>query len=259
MTEHTSGIAVNYIPHSPRRVLLAALLAMVVGCGLENPFAPVKKPRPTVARDSAESGPAPTQNPSSLAAPLVPPARAVPRADSLPNAAWKITPKAIASVRLGSKLTAAQLAGPELESRYAASYYSDAQPLEGFVLYDPPVLALVSGGPFVPWGRKNPGEPAPAEIKANALLLARAGKLAVQMVVVTDPRPKTAAGISVGSDYPAFAKAYPKSRPSPFPALWEEPSCIAKQDGLWFFFDRCDSLPQAKLIRIVLRSANARL
>lgn len=256
MTEHTSGICLKYTS------ITAGIVLALAGCELENPFASVK-PRPRAVEHAHSATGAPpggaAASPSSLAAPLVPPPRAVPRADALPNASWRITPKAIANVRLGSKLTAAQLAGPELESRYAASYYSDAQPLEGFVLYDPPVLALVQGGPFAPWGRRNPGEPVPAELKANALLLARAGKLTVHMLVVTDPRPKTAAGISVGADYPTFAKAYRKARPSPFPALWEEPSCVAKHDGLWFFFDRCDSLPDAKLIRIVLRSANARL
>jgi hypothetical protein len=250
----------NYTAHTLGLALCAALA--VNGCGLENPFASVK-PRPrTVVHDSPEpdaAGRGAAATPKSLAAPLVPPPRAVPRADALPNASWRITPKAIANVRLGSKLSAAQLAGPELETRYAATYYADAQPLEGFVLYDPPVLALVQGGPFAPWARKNVGEPVPPDVKSNALLLARAGKLSVQMLVVTDPRPKTAAGISVGADYPAFAKAYPKARPSPSPALWEEPSCVAKHDGLWFFFDRCDSLPDAKLIRIVLRTANARL
>lgn len=255
MTEHTSGICLKYA------AITAGIVLALAGCELENPFASVK-PRPRAVEhdhSAIEAPPGGAASPSSLAAPLVPPPRAVPRADALPNASWRITPKAIANIRLGSKLTAAQLAGPELESRYAASYYSDAQPLEGFVLYDPPVLALVQGGPFAPWGRKNPGEPVPAELKANALLLARAGKLTVHMLVVTDPRPKTSAGISVGADYPSFAKAYRKARPSPFPALWEEPSCVAKHDGLWFFFDRCDSLPDAKLIRIVLRPANARL
>ena len=51
----------------------------------------------------------------------------------------------------------------------------------------------------------------------------------------------------------AFERAYPGVPRKPMPALWEEPSCVAEQDGLWFFFDHCASGEPAKVIRIVAR------
>ena len=75
------------------------------------------------------------------------------------------------------------------------------------------------------------------------------------MIVTTDPRPKTEVGIGVGDDYLSFEKRYPAApAPSTMPALWEEPSCVVTVDTLWFFFDRCDTRAQAKIIRIVVRA-----
>jgi hypothetical protein len=73
------------------------------------------------------------------------------------------------------------------------------------------------------------------------------------MLVVTDTRPKTAKGVGVSQDLAAFARAYPGALPKALPALWEEPSCVAEQGGLWFFFDHCAASAPTKIIRIVVR------
>lgn len=168
-----------------------------------------------------------------------------------PTTRWLITPRAIGTLTLGMKLGEPARG---FEGTYSATYYADAQPLEGFALDEPPVLAVVAGGPFAKWGESHPGEPPTALVKATAVKQARAGKLTVDMLVTTDPRPKTELGIGVGDDFLAFSKRYPSApAPSTFPALWEEPSCVIQQGTLWFFFDRCDTRAQATIIRIVVR------
>lgn len=169
-----------------------------------------------------------------------------------PATRWLITSRAIGTLSLGMTL---REPARGFEGTYAATYYADAQPLEGFTLDDPPVLAVVTGGPFAKWGQSHPGEPPTAAAKATAIKQARAGKLTVETLVTTDPRPKTELGIGVGDDFLAFSKRYPSApAPATFPALWEEPSCVIQQGTMWFFFDRCDTRAQAKIIRIVVRA-----
>jgi hypothetical protein len=200
---------------------------------------------------------APAQQPA--AAELPPPAAPVLTAPQPPAAIerdtissqWTISPKGVGDVLLGAKL-------PEprdgFAARYRTSFYGDAQPLEGFALDEPPVLAVVKKGPFTSWGANHPGDDPPDAIKAQALARARSGALSIGMLIITDPRPKTAEGIAVGDDYATFARAYPDlTPPEQFPALWEEPSCVISQQTLWFFFDRCDDREHAKIIRIAVR------
>jgi hypothetical protein len=165
-------------------------------------------------------------------------------------AAWLITDKGVGSLRPGAKL----LVSGEIASHYTTSFYSDAQPLEGFTFDEPPVFVAVRNGPFSGWGRAHAGEPVPDSIKQRALELAIAGKLSVQMIVVTARGPKTKVNIGVGDSYASFAKAYPKAGiPARFPTLWEDPTCVVTQKTVWFFFDRCDDQKHAKITRIVVR------
>lgn len=195
-----------------------------------------------------------------LVAPVVPPQRAVPRANVGADASWGITATSVGNLRLRSKLSRTAVPEGELPARYEAAIYGGGQPLEGFMLDNPPVQAVVSGGPYAKWVRKNPGEPASDAIKAKAVALAKGGKLPIEMLVVSDARAKTSAGVAVGQDYAAFAKAYPGAKaPEHMPGLWEERSCVAQQDGVWFFFDQCDKLGSAHITRIVVRPATLRL
>ena len=170
---------------------------------------------------------------------------------------WTITPDGIGDLRLGSRM-----AEPEggFEDTYRTSFYGDSQPLEGFRFSDPPALAVFTGGPFSTWAERNGAKEPPEAIQTRAVAFARANRFKVHMLVTTDPRPQTAAGISVGDDYAAFARAYPRA-PSPeaFRGLWEQPSCMVSRDTIWFFFDRCDNADEAKIIRIAVRPDGSRV
>lgn len=222
---------------------------------------------PDLPPPPAGTKPAQPATPPAAAEPTPPPTAAEPARDptntfaaALPSgerttsmagtpAAWLITAKGIGSLRPGARLGA--LTG-DIGSRYLATFYSDAQPLEGFAFDEPPVFIAIRNGPFAAWGRAHAGEPVPDAIKQRAVELAEAGKLSVSMLVVTEKGPKTDRGVGVGDSYAKFAKAYPGAgTPAKFPALWEDPTCVITQKTLWFFFDRCDE--RAKLTRIVIR------
>jgi hypothetical protein len=222
---------------------------------------------PDLPPPPAGTNPAQTSPPPSAAEPTPPPIAAEPAPDptntfaaALPSgerttsiagtpAAWLITAKGIGSLRPGARLGA--LTG-DIASRYLATLYSDARPLEGFAFDEPPVFIAVSNGPFAAWGRAHAGEPVPDAIKQRAVELAQAGKLSVSMLIVTEKGPKTDRGVGVGDSYASFAKAYPGAGiPAKFPPLWEDPTCVITQKTLWFFFDRCDE--RAKVKRIVVR------
>lgn len=195
----------------------------------------------------------PAQDPSaqpSHATPPQPTAEVAEPAAAAPS--WQITAKGIAPLALGAAV-------PEpvggYDAAYTTTFYADAQPLEGFAFAEPPAVAFVGRGPFSKWGYDNPGEDVPAAIKQRAAALARDGSLRVDMIVITDPRPKTAQGVGVGDAYATFASKNPSAtKPQQFPGLWEEPSCVVAEADLWYFFDHCDSPDRAKLIRIVVRT-----
>lgn len=172
-------------------------------------------------------------------------------------AAWVITPEGIGDLRLGGLLAEP---GNGFEDSYHTAFYGDRQPLEGFVFSDPPVFAVFKDGPFSVWGANHVGRPAPEAIQTRAVALASANRFKVEMLVITDPRPETEAGISVGDDYAEFARAYPRApAPDAFVGLWEHPSCMVSRDTIWFFFDRCDDADRAKIIRIAVRTEGSRV
>src|SRR5215471_4015183 len=122
------------------------------------------------------------------------------------HAAWMITDDEIGTLRLGEPFSEPQNG---FEASYRTSFYGDRQPLEGFEFSDPPVFAVFKGGPFSVWGATHVGREAPEPIRTRAIALAGAKRFKVEMLITTDARAKTAAGISVGDDYAAFARAYP--------------------------------------------------
>lgn len=206
----------------------------------------------SLAACSTAAQPAPEQR-SSTPPTAAPRAQAAPAPSAGPVAQpprWKITPRGVADLQLGASV---REPGAGFAAHYHTDFYADAQPLEGFMLDDPPAFAVLKGGPFAKWGAAHPGQDPPEKLRSKALAQARAGRLTVDMIVVTDPRPQTERGAAVGIDYADFAKSYPASTPTQLPALWEEPSCVARDETVWFFFDQCSELTRAKVIRIVIR------
>jgi hypothetical protein len=204
--------------------------------------------------DSAKAEPVPDLKP------VLPPQRPEPRAAVAEQPAvaaqWRITSTGVGALTL-------RAAVPQPAAGFAASYtttfYADAQPLEGFQFSDPPALAVVAKGPFEAWGNAHPGKEAPAAIRKRAASLATAGKLPVEMIVITDPRARTEEGVGAGDSYASAVRANPKlTELERFPGLWEEPSCVATQGSIWYFFDRCDAPAEAKLLRIVVRNEDER-
>ncbi|HKP64223.1 MAG TPA: hypothetical protein VJV78_46120 [Polyangiales bacterium] len=168
-----------------------------------------------------------------------------------------ITQEGIGTLKLGGSLSE-PVGG--FDDRYRTSFYREELPLEGFEFDDPPVLAIFDEGPFRSWGKSHVGHEPPEAIRTRAVAFARANRFKIAMLVITDRRPATAAGIRVGDDYASFARAYPRA-PSPdtYVGLWEQPSCMVNSGTIWFFFDRCDDADQAKIIRIAIRPERSRV
>lgn len=171
---------------------------------------------------------------------------------------WVVTPDGIGPLKLGSSLMEPK---GGFEATYRTSFYGKGQPLEGFAFSDPPVLAVFTGGPFSSWGEKHADRLPPLEaIRTRAAALASARRFKVHMLVTTDERVQTEAGVSVGDDYATFARAYPRApAPEAYSGLWEQPSCMVSRDTIWFFFDRCDDADRAKIIRIAVRPEGSRV
>ncbi len=147
-------------------------------------------------------------------------------------------------IELGKPLPRALLDG-DLAGRYWARLYADAQPIEGFMFEQPPVLALVAGGPYGDFGYANPGVPIPKEMRKRAAQLARANKLTVSKIVITSPALRTPGkgGVGVGSRFGELVEAFGDIEARQFPGLWEEPTCLvavpSKTHRTGFFFKHC--------------------
>ncbi len=163
----------------------------------------------------------------------------------------------VGALRLGRPVPKALLEGGEAERRYATSFYADAQPLEGFKLVDPAIYVVVSGGPFAKWGHAHPGKPVPERVKKQAVKRALAGKLVVEMLVVTSPELVTAAGLRVGSTWAEVRAAIKGAAITQLPGLWEEPTCLVRDGTIAYFFKGCGAakaLPEASpVVRIAVR------
>jgi hypothetical protein len=143
--------------------------------------------------------------------------------------------------------------------RYHASYYADAQPLEGFEFGSRGALAIVDGGAFAAFGNGHPGQMPPADVRAATLAAGAAGRLTVRMIVVTDPAITTARGVRAGATLATVRSAFPDAPLKRLPPLWEDPTCLIEGAGLAVFFDGCPRTDQepsakgAKVVRIVAR------
>lgn len=173
-----------------------------------------------------------------------------------------ITEGGVGALELGKPLPPPFVEG-DLAERYVTRFYADAQPLEGFESRQPPLVVYVEGGPFHDFGMASPGAAPPRAMSAAAAELARAGKLTVKMLLITDPTLRTDRDVGVGSTYADVVARYEAAVALTLPGLFEEPSCIVRprpDSPLWFFFTTCtggsdgvEINADAPVIRVVVR------
>lgn len=127
------------------------------------------------------------------------------------------------------------------KARYEARWVADAQPMEGFLIGDPPVWVVLDKGPM------NEVEPGPLEellpvLAPKALAAARAGAL-VGAIVIESPGITTAEGIGVGSTYQDLRDVYGEIGILRNPEwLDSKPTCDASAKtlpGIRFLLDGC--------------------
>lgn len=92
-------------------------------------------------------------------------------------------------------------------ARYEARWVADAQPMDGFYVGDPPILASIKG----PLYDVEPGplEPLKEKLAPKALEMAKAGAV-VNMILIEAPGITTAKGIGVGSTSAELERAHGK-------------------------------------------------
>jgi hypothetical protein len=153
----------------------------------------------------------------------------------------------VGPIRVGEALPSRFRDRRLLTAGYVATYYSDGQPLEGFKFADPPVTAYVHGA-FHEWGMthvspKGSTSP-PSAIRDRTIQAVLAGQLRVKMIVVESPDLKTDRGIGIGASKEEFQRAYPKLQIESIPPLWEDPTVLAQDGRLVFFFASAVEQPQ---------------
>jgi hypothetical protein len=214
---------------------------------------------------SACSTPPPPAPPPVAEVPAAPTTTAVASAalEEPPAKAALITETGIGDIAIDAPFPSSMISA-KLAERYTTTMYADAQPLEGFTLHAPPVFATVKGGPYHPFGMAQPGEPIPDTMPAEAVARAKAGKLVVKMVVVTNERPRTDKDVGVATKMAELRRVYPELNVFTLPGLWEEPSCVAKprpDSKVHFFFKTCSGSGEdriaadAPVIRVVVTDA----
>ncbi|MBK8996734.1 MAG: hypothetical protein IPM35_13445 [Myxococcales bacterium] len=127
------------------------------------------------------------------------------------------------------------------KARYEARWVADAQPMEGFLIGNPPVWVTLDKGPM------DEVEPGPIEellpaLAPKALAAARAGAL-VDAIVIEHPGITTAEGIGVGSTYQDLRDVYGEIEIVRNPEwLDSKPTCDARAKnlpGIRFLLDGC--------------------
>jgi hypothetical protein len=165
-----------------------------------------------------------------------------------------ISQDGVGPLRVGKALPARFRHSDLLNAGYIATYYSDAQPLEGFKFDDPPVTVYVEGA-FHKWGQTHiDPKGAPADIRAKTVEAALAGRLCIKKIAVESLGPKTDRGIGIGASRDDFRRAYPSLNIEQYPALWDEPTLLAQDRRLAFFFSSTQERPNREEARILLHS-----
>lgn len=166
-------------------------------------------------RDGRDGDPDPTTQPS----PKPPPP------------AWPIEPGRVGAIELGKPLPEALLT-PDLEARYIARYFADAQPMEGFRYDDPPLTVVLESGPFAKYLDEvdEPREPPLDQLRGKAVEVART--IAIKRVMIHGEGPATKAGAAVGRTLAALKSAYPDIKLSPLPETFGDDLCSATTKSL---------------------------
>src|SRR5262249_40227955 len=144
----------------------------------------------------------------------------------------------VAPIRVGRPLADAFRDRKLLSASYVTRFYSDYQPLEGFTFSSPPVTAYVHGA-FHKWGTNPSGEDTPrlrARLRAQTIDLVMTGQLPITMIGIESTQLTTARGLAVGSSVADVLRSYPRASIEGIPALWEEPTYVATEGRLAFFF-----------------------
>lgn len=212
------------------RTALAVGFGSLIGCGLgcnESPTA-------SSLADSAQPAPAPRPAPRP---------KIVCRA---PDCAV-IDDDGVGAVRLDAPLRSS-LVGDDADRRYVTRLIADGQPMAGFQLDDPPVLAVVGEGD--PDGTRRP------EAVRQAVQQLRGGKLSVRAIHVTDPSPRTARGVGVGSTLDELTRAHGEVRLHGVPVTYGDDRCVATVRALErvrFHFSSCTAARQgAAVVRVLI-------
>ncbi len=144
---------------------------------------------------------------------------------------------------------------PDAEDRYVAGYHADFQPHEGFRLDAPAATVFLDRGPFLRLAAKRTPEPSSPGLARRAVKAARRGA-AVRMVSIESSRPRTAAGLGVGSDLASLAAAYPDLQLSPVPPTFGDDECVAvnpSEPEIHHYFRTCMSAEAGEsVVRILL-------
>jgi hypothetical protein len=172
----------------------------------------------------------------------------------------------VANIELDQPLPPAVLSLPDLERRYVARYYFDAQPAEGFRLavtggsstVAPEVWAIVSDGPYAEWDRKFGPGPAPPAISKAAVVAARAGAK-VKLIVIESPRVTTKQGLGVGSSLADITAKLGSKAPFQVPALFGKDECAVTDGNVRFSFATCDEARAGgRVTRVVMGSPTSK-
>jgi len=173
-----------------------------------------------------------------------------------------VTDKGVANIEVGQALNPELLALSDLERRYVAHYFADAQPAEGFrvaatmsasaAAVAPEIWAILEGGPYVEWDRKFGPGPAPPALAKAAVVAARAG-LKVKMLIIESPRVTTRTGLGVGSTLADITGKLGAKVPFQVPALFGKDECAVSDGNIRFTFVTCDDAKNGgRVTRIVM-------
>ena len=165
--------------------------------------------------------------------------------------AWPIEPGRVGALELGKPLPEALLTA-DLETRYIARYFADAQPLEGFRYDDPPLTVVLESGPFAKYLDEvdEPRDPPLDQLRGKALEAART--VAIKRVMIDGEGPVTKAGAGVGSTLEALKSAYPDIQLRPLPETFGDDLCIATTKSLAnvaFVFASCAKANQGAPVK----------
>lgn len=161
----------------------------------------------------------------------------------------------VGTVLLGRPLPK-DLIPKDIESRYVAGLYADAQPFDGFRLEHPQVLVFLDKGPYQKASLKGYAEPEKAQKLAKQAVQALRQGAKVRLIVVESADVKTEKGVGVGSDLRALKDAYPDIKFWAVPPTFGSDECVAitsSMPSVHFMFSDCKAAEAGgKVVRIII-------